>query len=41
MIERVLLAFLDEEPGLPPPDRIVQQMIDVAFQGLLVRPTSK
>jgi len=37
MIERVLLAFLDGEPGLPPPDQIVQQMIDVAFQGLLVR----
>jgi AcrR family transcriptional regulator len=41
MIERVLLAFLDDEPGLPPPDHIVQQMIEVAFQGLLVRPASK
>jgi AcrR family transcriptional regulator len=41
MIERVLLAFLDDEPGLPPPDQMVRQMIDVAFQGLLVRPASK
>jgi AcrR family transcriptional regulator len=41
MIERVLLAFLDDEPGLPPPDQMVRQLIDVAFRGLLVRPASK
>ena len=35
MIERVLLALLEDEAGLPRPDQIVRQMIDLAFEGLV------
>jgi AcrR family transcriptional regulator len=35
MIERVLLALLEDEAGMPRPDLVVHQMIALAFEGLL------
>jgi AcrR family transcriptional regulator len=37
MVERVLLQLLDDPGSLPPPDRIVKEMVSVAFSGLLAR----
>jgi AcrR family transcriptional regulator len=34
MAERVLLAMLEEQEGLPPPDVIVKEMMTVALEGL-------
>jgi len=34
IIERVLLAMLDEGSGLPPPERVVKELMDIAFDGL-------
>jgi AcrR family transcriptional regulator len=38
MIERVLLQLLDDASALPPPERIVKDMIGLALEGLLARP---
>ncbi len=35
MIERVLLALLENEAGLPQPDQVVHHMMSLAFEGLL------
>jgi AcrR family transcriptional regulator len=37
MVERVLLALLEDASVLPPPEQIVKQMLSVAFEGLLRR----
>jgi AcrR family transcriptional regulator len=37
MVERVLLASLEEDSGLPPPDRIVAEMMLIGFEGLRAR----
>jgi AcrR family transcriptional regulator len=34
MVERVLLAMLESESGLPQPDVIVKEMMAIAFEGL-------
>lgn len=34
MVERVLLATLDEDSGLPDPDTIVRELMQIAFEGL-------
>ncbi len=34
MVERVLLALLDEAEDLPDPDRVVREMMQIAFDGL-------
>jgi hypothetical protein len=34
MIERVLLAMLDDESGLPAPETVVKEMMSLAFEGL-------
>jgi AcrR family transcriptional regulator len=36
MAERVLLVLLEDGP-LPPPDRIVKDLVQLAFEGLIVR----
>lgn len=38
MVERVLLAMLEPDSGLPDPDTIVKEMLSVAVEGLLKRP---
>jgi len=34
MVERVLLAMLEPDSGLPPPDTVVKEMMAIAFEGL-------
>lgn len=34
MVERVLLAMLDDDSGLPAPELIVREMMGIAFEGL-------
>jgi len=34
MVERVLLASLEEDSGLPPPDKIVAEMMRIGFEGI-------
>jgi AcrR family transcriptional regulator len=34
MVERVLLASLEEDSGLPPPDQIVAEMMQIGFEGI-------
>ncbi len=34
MVERVLLAMLDEDSGLPKPEVVVKAMMSIAFEGL-------
>jgi AcrR family transcriptional regulator len=34
MVERVLLALLDDDSGLPGPENVLQELIAIAFEGL-------
>jgi AcrR family transcriptional regulator len=34
MAERVILAMLDDNSGLPPPDTVVREIVRLAFEGL-------
>jgi AcrR family transcriptional regulator len=36
MAERVILALLEENSGLPPPEQVVKEMMAIAFDGLRV-----
>ena len=34
MAERVILALLEENSGLPPPEQVVKELMQIAFEGL-------
>ena len=40
MAERVILATLEDDSGLPPPEQIVREMMQIAFEGLARPPAA-
>ena len=40
MAERVILATLEDDSGLPPPEQIVREMMQIAFEGLARPPAT-